>query len=457
MRAPAQTRRLDEVVDVIRGISFPTAAKSHEPFDGSIACLRTANVQREVEWGDLWHVAESYMRRDDQVVRPFDILISNANSLNLVGKVALVKDTPTKATLGTFITLFRTHDGNDPRYVFYQLATPDVQRSIRALASTTTNISNISTSKLCEVQLLLPGIEEQRTTVASIEEQFSRLDAGVASLKRVQANLKRYRASVLKAAIEGRLIPTEAELARQEGRIYETGAQLLERILAERRAKWNGGGQYNEPGAPSASDLGELPEGWAWATVEQLLTDKLVNGVSIKGSDSPPGVRALRLNAMTDRGFDFDQVRYLPIEPSEVQAILVRGGDFFVARGNGSLHLVGRGTLAIEPPDPTIFPDTMIRARLSPHARSWVVCLWASRLMRAQIEKRVKTTAGIYKISQPQIESILLPFPPQAEQDRIVAEVERRLSVAEEIEAAVAANLKRAGRLRQAALASAFR
>ena len=74
--------------------------------------------------------------------------------------------------------------------------------------------------------------------MAEIEALFTDLDAAVAALKRVQANLKRYRASVLKAACEGRLVPTEAELARKEGRTYETGEQLLARILKERRAKW---------------------------------------------------------------------------------------------------------------------------------------------------------------------------------------------------------------------------
>ena len=89
--------------------------------------------------------------------------------------------------------------------------------------------------------------DEQREIVAEIEKQFTRLEAGVAGLRRVQANLKRYRAAVLKAACEGKLVPTEAELARQEGRTYETGAQLLERILTERRQKWSGKGKYKEP------------------------------------------------------------------------------------------------------------------------------------------------------------------------------------------------------------------
>ena len=83
---------------------------------------------------------------------------------------------------------------------------------------------------------MLPPFPEQHRIVAEIEKQFTRLDASVAALRRVQANLKRYRASVLKAACEGRLVPTEAELARAEGRDYERADRLLERILAERRA-----------------------------------------------------------------------------------------------------------------------------------------------------------------------------------------------------------------------------
>ena len=118
--------------------------------------------------------------------------------------------------------------------------------------------------------IYVPSGAEQRTVVAEIEKQFSRMDAGVAALKRVQANLKRYRAAVFKAACEGRLVPTEAELARREGREYVTGGQLLERILAEWRAKWNGKGKYKEPAAVDAPGLPPITPGWTYASVEQL-------------------------------------------------------------------------------------------------------------------------------------------------------------------------------------------
>ncbi len=81
----------------------------------------------------------------------------------------------------------------------------------------------------------------------------------------MQANLKRYRASVLKAACEGRLAPQDPA--------DEPADRLLARILAERRAKWEAehpGKKYVEPAAPETDGLPELPEGWCWVTLEQV-------------------------------------------------------------------------------------------------------------------------------------------------------------------------------------------
>ena len=210
-----------DTANIIRGVSFPKTARKLEPQDGHVACLRTANVQRKVEWDDLWFVPEEYVKLESRYVQPLDVLISVSNSLGLVGKVAQVTDLPHKSTLGAFITLLRFSSNLDAKCYYYQMASPKVQTEIRHSASTTTNISNISSSKLSEVTLKVPPLPEQHRIVAEIEKQFTRLDASVGALKRAQANLKRYRASVLKAACEGKLVPTEAELARSEGRDYE--------------------------------------------------------------------------------------------------------------------------------------------------------------------------------------------------------------------------------------------
>jgi type I restriction enzyme S subunit len=160
---------------------------------------------------------------------------------------------------------------------------------------------------------------------------------------------------------------------------------------------------------------------------------------------------------MSESRLNYADHRFLPVCPASVDDILVAEGDFFVSRGNGSLALVGRGATAQTPPFPVIFPDTMMRLRFNDaEVRRWVATLWPSRLVRRQIEQRVKTTAGIYKIAQPQVASISVPLPPASERERIVAGVDRRLSIVREVEAEVDANLKRAGALRHAVLARAY-
>ena len=167
--------------------------------------------------------------------------------------------------------------------------------------------SNISNGLVRQTRIPIAPLAEQARIVAKIEELFSDLDAGVAALKRAKANLKRYRASVLKSAVEGKL--TEQWRAKHPAK--EPASALLARILLERRQKWeadqlakfaaakkeppkNWRDKYVEPTPPDTTGLPELPEGWCWTNVGQLITESTCNGISIKGTDSPPGVPALR-------------------------------------------------------------------------------------------------------------------------------------------------------------------
>jgi type I restriction enzyme S subunit len=72
-----------------------------------------------------------------------------------------------------------------------------------------------------------------------------------------------------------------------------------------------------------------------------------------------------------------------------------------------------------------------------------------------KFKKQITGTASPH-LNIGDIWKIIIPLPPLEEQRHIVVEVERRLSVAQEIEAAVEAVLARAAKLRQAVLRSAF-
>ena len=449
----------------------------------SVPYLRVANVQRGyLDLTEVKEIEASESEIEALKLQPGDILFNEGGDRDKLGRGWIWNGELTECVHQNHVFRARLKNSEDqPKFISFY-GNSEGQRYFMEQGKQTTNLASINLTKLGALPIPLPPPDDQRRIVAEIEKQFTRLEAGVAALRRIQANLKRYRASVLAAACAGQLVPTEADLQQSRSGVppldltpgskpssskqnteaaskpkrrdaastYESGEQLLKRILTERRQQWTGRGLYKEPAALDTTNLPPLPEGWTWASVEQLLREPLCNGMSVKGSDNPPGVRALRLSAMSNSGFDYSDARYLPLSEDDVDDLWIQQGDFFMSRGNGSLHLVGRGTSAQKPPHPTIFPDTMIRLRLADVVRisGWVRTLWPSRSIRSQIESRVKTTAGIYKIAQPQVEGMTIPLPPLAEQTRIVAEVERRLSVVEELEASVTTNLQRATRLR---------
>lgn len=179
-------RDLEDVLQVIRGITFKSSEKLLEPGEDTVACLRTANVQQHVDWSNLWWVPEKFVKREEQFIQEDDILMSNANSYELVGKVSLIRGIPEKATLGAFITMLRARDGMEPKFFFYQLRSHRVVNEIRSRASTTTNISNVSTGKLKDIPIWVAPPEQQKRIVAKIEELFSHIDAGIEALKKSQ-------------------------------------------------------------------------------------------------------------------------------------------------------------------------------------------------------------------------------------------------------------------------------
>ena len=298
-------------------------------------------------------------------------------------------------------------------------------------------------------------MEQQRQIAAELDKQFSRLDEAVAGLQRVKANLKRYKAAVLKAAVEGRLVPTEADLARREGRSYETGAQLLQRILETRRSQWQCNGKYKEPAAPDTTDLPGLPEGWAWATVEQL--SKLVEyGSSAKTTEDATGVPVLRMGNIVEGELVLDNLKYLPKQHGEFPKLLLEAGDLLFNRTN-SPELVGKTAVFHGAPQPFSFASYLIRVRLVDGCLPvYLSTLINSIYGRAWVKTVVTQQVGQANVNGTKLQALSIPLPPLTEQLRIVTEIDRLLSIVSEVGATVDANLMRGDRLRQSTLHEAF-
>ena len=168
---------LGEVVEIIRGITFPASEKTKEKAPGRIACLRTANVQEQIEWDDLLFIGESFVGREDQRLQIHDIVMSMANSRELVGKVALVEHIPHEtATFGGFLGVLRPWF-LEPRFVMALLRTPYARASLIDSASQTTNIANVSLGKLRPLAFPLPPLAEQSRIVTRVEALMRLCDA----------------------------------------------------------------------------------------------------------------------------------------------------------------------------------------------------------------------------------------------------------------------------------------
>ncbi len=143
---------------------------------------------------------------------------------------------------------------------------------------------------------------------------------------------------------------------------------------------------------------------------------------------------------------------------ADAAPFLVRSGDFMLARGNGSLKLVGRGALVGAVNDSVAFPDTMIRIRpnLSLLNPAYLALVWNSRVVRRQIELAARTTAGIYKINQRDVAEIRLPIPSMRAQDIIVERLTTVADASARATDAAESVLRRGENLRRALLAAAF-
>jgi type I restriction enzyme S subunit len=282
---------------------------------------------------------------------------------------------------------------------------------------------------------------DQKLIVSEIEKQFSRLDEAVAGLKRIKANLKRYKAAVLKAAVEGKLTEDWRLKQKEEGKQIETGAQLLKRILAERKKKWeekNPAKKYKEPAAPDTSNLPELPKGWVWATIDQVAEclDSMRVPVNKKERASRQGIVPY-YGANGQVGWIDDYIY------NETLVLVVEDETFTGRQLPFSYKISGKSWVNNH-------------AHVLRNTKAVQIDYLNYSLAYYPFTPLTTGTTGRKKLTQAALLSAPYQLPPIAEQIEIINQVESCLSVAEEIEATIETNLKRAERLQQLILRKAF-
>lgn len=348
--------------------------------------------------------------------RDGDVIFAKITPCMENGKIALARELTSGIGCGsTEFHVLRARSPLLPAYLWRFLRQERFRQEAQQQMTGAVGQRRVPPEFLKKAPIPLPPLAKQQDIVAKLDSIFSRTKDISLALSNVPKLIERYRQKILEAAYRGDL-------------------------TAEWRAK-NG---VMEPIS---------------TTVDTLLAAPIRNGLSVRGTDNPPGVRALRLSALHGGIVKLEDVRFLPITSSRAEKFLLRNGDILVSRGNGTKTLVGISALVQELREPTIFPDTAFRIRLAPdRARpEWFSSMWNAPQVRLQIESAARTTAGIWKISQGDLTRVTITLPAPEEQKEIARRLKSAFSCIDLIAAEALRAEQLIDRLNQAALSAAFR
>lgn len=401
-----EARLGDVVVSMKNGLYKPASEYSS---DGT-PCLRMYNIDAgSIVWRDIRRMRVSAAELEEYGLREGDLLVNRVNSRELVGKTAFIPPSLEPTVFESKNIRVRLDVSKAlPKFINYQLLASG-RNHFAGNAQQVVGMASISQKQLADFPIVLADLDEQRRIVAELEKQFSRIDEAVANLQRVKANLRRQRAAILRAAVEGTLVGDEGRTDWIDATIGEVGQVI--------------------------SGLTKNPK-------REALPRKL------------PYLRVANVYANELR---LDQIEYIGVTDQELDKLLVRQGDLLVVEGNGSPDQIGRVALWDGSIESCVHQNHLIKVRFGSRVTpQWALTWLLSPSGRHEIEQVSSSTSGLHTLSTGRVARLPIPVPPVSEQRRIVAEVDRRLSIVREAEAEVDANLKRARALRQAVLARAF-
>jgi len=333
-----------------------------------------------------------------------------------------------------------------PTYVAHALRGAS-RRILKECSKHGTTVASVETNALLDFEIPIVDLDEQRLIVAELEKQFSRLDEAVADLKRVKAHLRHYIAATLRTAFTGELVAREEELARLQGRTFERGNELLARVVSAQD------GRKRKAAGPSRTSIGKPAiEGWAWTTVGECFNV----AVGATPSRKEPDYWGGPVPWVSSGEVQFSRIANT--HESITEAGLANSSTQINPVGSVLLGMIGQGrtrgqAAILEIPAANNQNCAAIWVSQTPVPPEFVYYWLMSRYEQTRGEGSGNNQQALNKKL---VEAIPLPMPPLSEQYRIVAEVDRRLSIVHEIDSEVDASLKRTEALRSAVLARAW-
>ena len=406
-----------------------------------------------------------------QVVQPGDVLLCKINPR--INRVEIVRE-----PVGEYRQVASTEwivvrsAVTQPEFLLFAMRDTQFREDLmRDVSGVGGSLMRARPKSVQKILVPIAPLNEQRRIVAKIEAIQARSRRAREALAAVPPLLERFRQSVLAAAFRGDLT---AEW-RAKNPDVEPASELLERTRIERRRRWEESelakmmakgrlpkddkwkAKYKEPESVDLTELPELPKGWRWAALDSLSTS-IRSGTAISASDVRTEFPVLRSSAVRAGSIDFEDVRFLREKPNGTEDIVAQG-DFLFTRLSGTLAYVGNcAHVSSAPHSPIHYPDRIFRARLCLGVvpRFFTRC-FESSLLRSDLEKAAKSSAGHQRISIADLRAFAVPIPPEAEQLQLATTFDAIENSLSAVSALAADLIDQCDKLDQATLAKAFR
>lgn len=453
----------------LREISEKLVDGSHNPpkkQDNGLPMLSARNIENGLlNWDENYRfISEDDFELENKRtnIEADDVLLTIVGT---IGRTCVVPKNVPRFTLQRSVAVIKPVEIN-PKFICYQLQSLRVQHYLNKNAKGTAQ-KGIYLKALGQMDMLVAPPEQQKRIVAKIEELFSHIDAGIDALKKAKQLLKQYRQSVFKAAVTGELTKEWRESNKDK---LEPASQLLERILKERRQKWEEQQleqfkakgkmpkndkwkeKYKEPKNPDLNKTHELPQEWCWATFNQIGDRVTVGHVgSMKSEYIEEGVPFLRSQNVRENRYDPKGLKFVSkgFHEKLMKSALEPGDLVTVRSGNVGVTCV--------------IPDHLKTANCSdlvivkqPRA---VIPKFAAYFMNTITQTKVaaeKVGVALTHFNTKSMANMLLPIPPYQEQEIIVKILDRKLSEIETLDMATGEQMTKAAKSKQSILASAF-
>lgn len=391
-----------------------------------------------------------------------DVIFAKVTPCFENGKAAYVEGLPNGIGAGSseFFVLRPSCDQVSAKYLLALVKSHDFLREGAENMTGAVGLRRVPKQFVESYPVQVPPAAEQTRIAAKLDELLAQVDTLKARIDGIPALLKRFRQSVLAAAVSGRL--TE-EWRLKDPLPLMTGIQLMAETADRKRAWSEDNESHNEVGrvrkrlsefAAKHMSQNDLPSSWCWAELEDvsLLVVDCHNKTAPYEKD---GIPLVRTSNIRDGSFLWADLRYVNEETYRFwsRRCTPEPGDIVFTRE------APMGEAAIIPAGKMIcLGQRTMLIRCIPECTSAEFVLLALRdpKFKARSEKlAVGTGVKHYRVGD--VSDLLIPVPPKTEQTEIVRRVEQLFAFADQLEARVKAAQVRIDRLTQSILAKAFR